>query len=291
MTRLQPKPVIRFIRNPFGRYAKSLKYRDGEVSVFARRPQYIDLHDITSAPVITRGFGGRDLTIRCRDGSSTLLKGASPQKASAFAKVIEEDWIANWLYSNGIDYEYEPNYEHKVSEDGYRDYCPDFRLKKSGIYIEHFGVRRRTGNSGTTELTTAPFVDRDEYLRGMTWKRGVHAEHGTTLIETFSYERQEGRLLEALAEKFRLTNRSPHARQRHCSTKWPSLARWTASFSWLARSWGTTSAADTVCPPARRKRTSSSLEVVPRPFCQSSSRCIANTSHGWRARAGLILRI
>ena len=116
-------------------------------------------------------------------------------------KSFEELMIANWLYSNGIEYEYEPNYEHKVSEDGYRDYCPDFRLKKSGVYIEHFGVRRRNGSSGTTELTTAPFVDRDEYLRGMTWKRGVHEEHATTLIETFSYERQEGRLLEALAEK------------------------------------------------------------------------------------------
>jgi DNA helicase IV len=29
----------------------------------------------------------------------------------------------------------------------------------------------------------------------MEWKRQVHAEHGTTLIETYSYERQEGRLL------------------------------------------------------------------------------------------------
>ena len=33
------------------------------------------------------------------------------------------------------------------------------------------------------------------------WKRKVHAEHDTTLIETYSYERQEGRLLIALAEK------------------------------------------------------------------------------------------
>lgn len=116
-------------------------------------------------------------------------------------KSLEELMIANWLYENGIEYEYEPNYEHKVSEDGYRDYCPDFRLKRSGVYIEHFGVRKCKGNNGTTELTTAPFVDRDEYLRGMAWKRCVHEEHGTTLIETFSYERQEGRLLEALAEK------------------------------------------------------------------------------------------
>jgi len=114
---------------------------------------------------------------------------------------FEELMIANWLYENGIEYEYEPNYEYNVSEGGYRHYCPDFRLIKSGVYIEHFGVRRHRTNDGGTELVTAPFVDRDEYLEGMQWKRGVHEEHGTTLLETFSYERQEGGLLEALAEK------------------------------------------------------------------------------------------
>lgn len=116
-------------------------------------------------------------------------------------KSFEELMIANWLFENGIEYEYEHNYEHKVSEGGYRDYCPDFRLKNSGVYIEHFGVRRTKKNDGTYHLTTAPFVDRDEYLEGMAWKREVHGEHDTTLIETFSYEREEDRLLEALAEK------------------------------------------------------------------------------------------
>ena len=116
-------------------------------------------------------------------------------------KSFEELMIANWLFENGIEYEYEPNYEHKVSEGGYRDYCPDFRLTNSGVYIEHFGVRRTKKNDGTYQLTTAPFVDRDEYLEGMAWKREVHGEHDTTLIETFSYEREDGRLLEALAEK------------------------------------------------------------------------------------------
>lgn len=116
-------------------------------------------------------------------------------------KSFEELMIANWLFENGVEYEYEPDYEHKVSEGGYRDYCPDFRLKKSGVYIEHFGVRRSKAADGTYRLTTAPFVDREEYLAGMEWKRGVHAKHDTQLIETFSYDREEGRLLESLAEK------------------------------------------------------------------------------------------
>jgi DNA helicase IV len=53
-------------------------------------------------------------------------------------------------------------------------------------------VRRQKEWDGSERLVTAPFVDRDEYLAGMDWKRKVHAEHKTTLIETYSYERQEG---------------------------------------------------------------------------------------------------
>ncbi len=115
-----------------------------------------------------------------------------------------EEWeIANWLYLNGIDYEYEyePTYEHDLPKNNRRVYTPDFRLTESGIYIEHFGVRKSRGPDGSTRLTTAPYVDRARYLEDMTWKRQVHSEHETILIETFSYERVEGRLLEGLREK------------------------------------------------------------------------------------------
>lgn len=116
-------------------------------------------------------------------------------------KSFEELLIANWLYRNGIAYEYEPTYEHKLKGTGRRAYTPDFRLTESGVYLEHFGVRKKRLRDGAEELTTAPFVDRDEYLEGMEWKRQVHANHETVLIETYSWEREEGRLLDALAEK------------------------------------------------------------------------------------------
>lgn len=114
---------------------------------------------------------------------------------------FEELMIANWLYLNGIAYEYEPTYEHKLTGTGRRAYTPDFRLTESGVYLEHFGVRKKPQPDGTDELVTAPFIDRDEYLEGMKWKRQTHEEHGTTLLETYSWEREEGRLLEALAKK------------------------------------------------------------------------------------------
>lgn len=116
-------------------------------------------------------------------------------------KSFEELQIANWLYLNGIEYEYEPTYEHKLPDNDRRAYTPDFRLSESGVYIEHFGVRKAKGLSGEAQLITAPHVDRERYLEGMAWKRKVHKDNGTVLIETFSYEQVEGRLTEALAEK------------------------------------------------------------------------------------------
>lgn len=114
---------------------------------------------------------------------------------------FEELLIANWLYLNGIAYEYEPNYEHALPGNDRRAYTPDFRLTESGVYIEHFGVRKERGPKGDMRLVTAPHVDRDRYLEGMEWKRKVHAAHGTVLIETYSYENVEGRLLEELGRK------------------------------------------------------------------------------------------
>jgi DNA helicase-4 len=114
---------------------------------------------------------------------------------------FEELQIANWLYRNGIDYEYEPVYEHPLRGAGKRVYTPDFRLVESGVYLEHFGVRKQLQPDGTDRLVTAPFVNREEYLESIEWKRRVHAENGTVLVETYSWERSEGHLLDTLAVK------------------------------------------------------------------------------------------
>ncbi|MCY3596629.1 MAG: UvrD-helicase domain-containing protein, partial [Rhodospirillales bacterium] len=106
---------------------------------------------------------------------------------------FEECEIANFLYLHGVDYEYEAPYEHDLATSEKRQYKPDFRLPGHGLYIEHFGI--------DTNGNPAPFVDREQYWRGMEWKRGVHAKHDTVLIETFSHEQTDGRLLRNLTEK------------------------------------------------------------------------------------------
>ena len=108
-------------------------------------------------------------------------------------KSYEECEIANFLYLNGIAYEYEAAYEHETATAEKRQYNPDFFLADHGIYIEHFGL--------DAEGNTAPFVDREKYIEEMEWKRQIHAERGTILVETFTRERAEGRLIRNLEEK------------------------------------------------------------------------------------------
>jgi DNA helicase-4 len=110
-------------------------------------------------------------------------------------KSFEECDIANFLYANGIDYAYEKPYEVKTADMGHQQYKPDFFLPKYGIYIEHFGIDR--------EGRTAPYISPIRYNEEMKWKRDIHREHKTTLVETYSYERQEGKLLSNLEEKLR----------------------------------------------------------------------------------------
>lgn len=108
-------------------------------------------------------------------------------------KSYEECEIANFLYIHGVAYEYEAPYEHDTATPEKRQYQPDFHLTERGIYIEHFGL--------DADGKTAPFVDRKKYLQDMEWKRQTHAEHGTVLIETFSHERADGKLIDRLREK------------------------------------------------------------------------------------------
>ena len=106
---------------------------------------------------------------------------------------FEECEIANFLYLNGVPYEYERAYEHDTATPEKRQYQPDFYLPEAGIYIEHFALNA-AGD-------IPPFINGKEYRRSMDWKRQLHAQHKTTLIETYSHECAAGQLTEKLATK------------------------------------------------------------------------------------------
>ena len=110
-------------------------------------------------------------------------------------KSYEECEIANWLVTHGVPFEYERPYQVDTATAEYRQYKPDFYLPEQDLYIEHWGVDRN-GNP-------APFMDRERYLAKMEWARGLHAEHATKLVETYSWERKDGVLLTSLEAKLR----------------------------------------------------------------------------------------
>ena len=110
-------------------------------------------------------------------------------------KSFEECRIANFLFLNGVAYEYERPYEHDTATAKAGQYRPDFHLSKSGIYIEHFAL------SASGE--TPPFIDQAAYTASRDWKLGLHEQHGTTLIQTFSHEQRSGKLMDNLAQRLR----------------------------------------------------------------------------------------
>ncbi len=96
--------------------------------------------------------------------------------------------IANWLFYNGIRYVYEAPYQVETATPQHRQYVPDFYLPDADAYLEHWAVNAK-GEA------PAEFVG---YKEGMAWKRQVHADNGTRLLETTMADLWSGQLFSKL---------------------------------------------------------------------------------------------
>ena len=85
-----------------------------------------------------------------------------------------EQLIANWLFYNGVRYEYEAAYEIETADSQHRQYQPDFYLIDANAYLEHWALNEHGE-------PPAEFVG---YKEGMAWKKALHATYKTTLLET-----------------------------------------------------------------------------------------------------------
>lgn len=120
----------------------------------------------------------------------------------------QEVQIANFLYLNNIEYEYEPIYPYNITYSR-KPYTPDFIIRqgKKVAYIEHFGVTEDGQNSRFSE------EELKRYKLSVNDKVRLHREHGTTLIFTFSEYKDKHSLLKHLQKNlesagFELTPRS-----------------------------------------------------------------------------------
>jgi len=178
---------------------------------------------------------------------------------------FEEVHIANFLFSQGIQYEYERNYEHKTTATGRQQYRPDFYLLDYGIYIEHFGIDRQ-GNPGFLQGR-----DAEDYKDDMSWKRLLHREHGTKLIESYSWEVKEGVLEQNLAEKlnklgveFKPRSRSEMLARFNKSGRVMRLANLVATFLNLYKEGAHELAELSTAPAAQSHRAQAILQIFAR---------------------------
>lgn len=109
-------------------------------------------------------------------------------------KSYEELAIANYLFLNSVNYEYEKPYPKNTANERYSQYKPDFYLPEYDIYIEHYGINRDN---------KVPWLNgkmEKEYINGMKWKRETHKSDNNKYFESYSYYQKEGVLLQKLEE-------------------------------------------------------------------------------------------
>ena len=111
--------------------------------------------------------------------------------------------IANFLYQNDISYTYEREYEVDTRTDEKNQYYPDFYLDDYGIYIEYFGINEQ-GNVPDYFDHSVGKTASQEYREGMEWKRKIHKQNNTSLVECYAYERSKGELLPNLKNKLKV---------------------------------------------------------------------------------------
>lgn len=106
-------------------------------------------------------------------------------------KSKEERMIADWLFYHGVNYAYECPYAVDTATTQHRQYLPDFYFLDIDVYYEHFALDKDG---------KAPPHFEPSYAASAQWKRQLHADNGTTLIETTSHELRSGTALAKLQE-------------------------------------------------------------------------------------------
>ncbi len=150
-------------------------------------------------------------------------------------------------------------------------YRPDFTLTDYGICIEHFGIDRQNN--------TAPWVNREQYLADMDWKIKQHTPN--KLIRTYSYDKQEGHLIEKLESELvkhgvvfhRISNEDIFKKLNEWG-RVNSFAAFLAKFLNLYKSTG--KEVDLLRQQSDSKRTSAFLEIFSILFQDYEERLLKN---------------
>lgn len=112
-----------------------------------------------------------------------------------YLRSVQEVQIANFLYLNGLDYEYERIYPFG-SPSKSKKYTPDFYITQGEhtVWLEHYALTE----SGYSNVFSPE--QRARYQKSIRDKRALHRLHKTTLLETWSLYNDRRSLMEHLKE-------------------------------------------------------------------------------------------
>ncbi len=143
--------------------------------------------DVDNTTLLFKSLSANDVTTLKSDLTKVLDEYHKQQTQNRITirdervRSLEECRIANFLFIKGIDYVYEPVYQHGFN-DTTKPYCPDFLIKYNGqeIYLEHFGISEDGKNNRFSKQ------ELEDYKKHINDKVKLHRQHGTKLIYTFS---------------------------------------------------------------------------------------------------------
>ena len=101
-----------------------------------------------------------------------------------------ERTIADFLFLGNIEFEYEKKYPVDTADEEHSQYHPDFYYSAIDTWHEHWAI-------GRDGLPPSSF---EGYAESMAWKKNLHLEHRTPLIETTWAEIMHGNGLEILRD-------------------------------------------------------------------------------------------
>ena len=112
-----------------------------------------------------------------------------------YLRSVQEVQIANFLYLNGLDYEYERVYDYEINGSK-KKYTPDFYITQGEhtVYLEHYSLTE----SGYSNIFTPQQIAK--YKKGINDKREIHKHFKTTLLETWSLYNDRRYLIDHLKE-------------------------------------------------------------------------------------------
>ena len=112
-----------------------------------------------------------------------------------YLRSVQEVQIANFLYLNGLDYEYERVYPFD-SPSRSKKYTPDFYITQGEhiAWLEHYALTE----SGYNRIFTPQQIAK--YKKEIRDKRALHAAYHTNLLETWSFYNDRRPLIDHLKE-------------------------------------------------------------------------------------------